>query len=267
MRIIIASPLAIAAILSLASPSLAQNATVARAPLLEQVARCRQIPADAERLSCFDRAAAPWTPPNVRATSSWSNAVKFEAWRPALRFRTPDAAAHVLARRRRRDHCRDHPGQRRPGTGRQVGVPTGRQFRMAADRLGPVRFQGNRPGTEIRVRRAALGSYQLTARRSRRARKEAVEMTDPVALDDRIWLSGQISPDDLAETTPAPGLPQGGEQPPDLLHEEPGQPTADEIRAAAEAAGLSAWMRRCAVCPTRTRSIASRSSSRTASRR
>ena len=69
-------------------------------------------------------------------------------------------------------------------------------------------------------------------------------MTDPVALNDRIWLSGQISPDDLAETASRLGFRKVVNNRPD--HEEPGQPTADEIRAAAEAAGL-----RCLDAPVR----------------
>ncbi len=62
-------------------------------------------------------------------------------------------------------------------------------------------------------------------------------MTDPVALNDRIWLSGQILPDALAEIASRLGLRKVVNNRPD--HEEPGQPASDEIRAAAEAAGLA----------------------------
>ena len=62
-------------------------------------------------------------------------------------------------------------------------------------------------------------------------------MTDPVALNDHIWLSGQISPDVLAETAARLGFRKVVNNRPD--HEEPGQPTGAEIRAAADAAGLA----------------------------
>jgi uncharacterized protein (TIGR01244 family) len=62
-------------------------------------------------------------------------------------------------------------------------------------------------------------------------------MTDPVALNDRIWLSGQISPDALADTAARLGFRKVVNNRPD--HEEPGQPTSAEIREAAEAAGLA----------------------------
>lgn len=61
-------------------------------------------------------------------------------------------------------------------------------------------------------------------------------MTNPVALNDRIWLSGQIAPASLAETAARLGFRKVVNNRPD--HEEPGQPTSAEVRAAAEAAGL-----------------------------
>ena len=62
-------------------------------------------------------------------------------------------------------------------------------------------------------------------------------MTDPVALNDHIWLSGQISPEDLADTAARLGFLRVVNNRPD--HEEAGQPTSAELRAAAEAAGLA----------------------------
>lgn len=61
-------------------------------------------------------------------------------------------------------------------------------------------------------------------------------MADPVALNDRIWLSGQIAPDALAEAAARLGFRKVVNNRPD--HEEPDQPTSAEVRAAAEAAGL-----------------------------
>ena len=62
-------------------------------------------------------------------------------------------------------------------------------------------------------------------------------MTDPVALNDRIWLSGQISPEALADTAARLGFRKVVNNRPD--HEEPGPPTSAELRIAAEAAGLA----------------------------
>jgi sulfide:quinone oxidoreductase len=61
-------------------------------------------------------------------------------------------------------------------------------------------------------------------------------MTNPVALNDHIWLSGQVAPDELVEAAARLGFRKVVNNRPD--HEEPGQPTSAEIRAAAEAAGL-----------------------------
>jgi uncharacterized protein (TIGR01244 family) len=61
-------------------------------------------------------------------------------------------------------------------------------------------------------------------------------MTDPVALNEHIWLSGQIDPRELAALAARLGLRRVVNNRPD--HEEPDQPTGAEVRAAAEAAGL-----------------------------
>lgn len=61
-------------------------------------------------------------------------------------------------------------------------------------------------------------------------------MTDPVALNDNIWLSGQIDPRELAALASRLGLRRVVNNRPD--HEEPSQPTSAEVAAAAEAAGL-----------------------------
>lgn len=61
-------------------------------------------------------------------------------------------------------------------------------------------------------------------------------MTDPVALNENIWLSGQIDPQELAAMAARLGLRRVVNNRPD--HEEPGQPTSAEVAAAAEAAGL-----------------------------
>lgn len=62
-------------------------------------------------------------------------------------------------------------------------------------------------------------------------------MIDPVALNDRIWISGQIAAEDLADAAARLGVRKVVNNRPD--HEEPGQPTSAEIGAAAESAGLA----------------------------
>lgn len=61
-------------------------------------------------------------------------------------------------------------------------------------------------------------------------------MADPVALNENTWLSGQITPQAVAALAAQLGLRRVINNRPD--HEEPGQPTSAEMRAAAEAAGL-----------------------------
>ena len=61
-------------------------------------------------------------------------------------------------------------------------------------------------------------------------------MTPLVALDDRTFVAGQIAPADLPDIAAA-GVRLVVNNRPD--GEEPGQPTGEAIRAAAEAAGLA----------------------------
>ena len=61
-------------------------------------------------------------------------------------------------------------------------------------------------------------------------------MTRLIPLDADTYVAGQLTPDDLPEIAQA-GVTTIVNNRPD--HEEPGQPTTEEIRAAAEAAGLA----------------------------
>lgn len=61
-------------------------------------------------------------------------------------------------------------------------------------------------------------------------------MAEPVVLDDHVWVSGQVAPHALADLAARLGVTRIVNNRPD--HEEPGQPTSDEVQAAAEAAGL-----------------------------
>lgn len=172
MRIFIASPIAIAAVLSLTDPSFAQNTTVARSPLLEQVARCRQIAGDAERLSCFDRAAGA-----LDAAERQGEVVVVERGqiqevrRQLFGFELP--ALPSMFSRDADEEKIDAVETTLVSAGQGIDgkwvfrLADGSEWRQIDS--DPVRFQ-NRPGTEIRVRRASLGSYQLTAGRSRAVR-------------------------------------------------------------------------------------------------
>jgi sulfide:quinone oxidoreductase len=62
-------------------------------------------------------------------------------------------------------------------------------------------------------------------------------MTVPASLNSHVWVCGQIAPDEVASLAATLGLRQIINNRPD--HEEPGQPTSAEVRAATEAAGLN----------------------------
>lgn len=62
-------------------------------------------------------------------------------------------------------------------------------------------------------------------------------MTEPVALNDQIWLSGQMSPQELTEASARLGFRKVVNNRPD--HEEAAQPLSAEIREAVESAGLT----------------------------
>lgn len=172
MRIIIAPPIAIAVVLSLVGPSSAQTSAVARSPLLEQVARCRQIAADAERLSCFDTAAGA-----LDAAERQGEVVVVErgqireARRQLFGFELPSLPPMFT-----RDTDEEKIDAVETTLASAGQAPDGKWVFRLADGSewrqidsDPVRFQ-NRAGTEIRVRRASLGSYLLTAGRSRAVR-------------------------------------------------------------------------------------------------
>lgn len=172
VRIILARSLMIAAISSLASPGFAQTSAVARSPLLEQVARCRQIASDAERLSCFDRAAGDLdTAERQGEVVVVERGQIQEARRQLFGFELPSLPPMFTrgAEEEKLDAVETAlVSASQSADGKWI-------FRLADNSewrqidSGPVRFQ-NREGTEIRVRRAALGSYQLTAGRSRAVR-------------------------------------------------------------------------------------------------
>ncbi|HEY1073696.1 hypothetical protein [Brevundimonas sp.] len=172
MRIITTLGAATFAVLLLPSSSYAQNSATNRSPLLEQVAACRQITSDAERLGCFDRAAGA-----LDAAERQGEVVVVErgqireARRQLFGFEIPSLPPMF---------GRDDPAERIDAVETTLlsagqGLDGKWLFRLADGSewrqidSDPVRFQ-NRTGMEIRVRRAALGSYLLTAGRSRAVR-------------------------------------------------------------------------------------------------
>lgn len=172
MRIIIASSIAITAVLSLAGPSFAQNSAGARSPLLEQVARCRQIAADAERLICFDSAAGALdTAERQGEVVVVERGQIQEARRQLFGFELPSLPPMFT----RGAEAEQLDAVETTLVSASQGADGKWLFRLADSSewrqidSSPVRFQ-NRQGTDIRVRRAALGSYQLTAGRSRAVR-------------------------------------------------------------------------------------------------
>lgn len=156
----------------LATPCFAQNSATNRSPLLEQVALCRQITSDAERLSCFDRAAGALDVAERQGEVVVVDRGQIrEARRQLFGFEIPslppmfgrdDSAERIDAV----ETTLLSAGQGLDGKW-LFRLADGSEWRQIDS--SPVRFQ-NREGTEIRVRRAALGSYQLTAGRSRAVR-------------------------------------------------------------------------------------------------
>ncbi|MGO4408823.1 MULTISPECIES: hypothetical protein [unclassified Brevundimonas] len=172
MRIITTLGLATIAILLLSMPSYAQNFATNRSPLLEQVARCRQITSDVERLRCFDNAAGA-----LDAAERQGEVVVVdrgqirEARRQLFGFELPSLPP--MFSRDEADEKIDAVETTLLSAGQGADgkwlfrLADGSEWRQIDS--DPVRFQ-NREGMEIRVRRASLGSYQLTAGRSRAVR-------------------------------------------------------------------------------------------------
>jgi hypothetical protein len=172
VRTILPPSLVLTVILSLAAPAFAQSPTNARSPLLEHVARCRQITPDVERLACFDNAAGALDVAERQGEVVVVERGQIrEARRQLFGFEIP-ALPPVF---------RDDGDEEKIEAVETTLVSAGQGldgkwlFRLADGSewrqidSAPVRFQ-NHPGTEIRVRRASLGSYLLVAGRSRAVR-------------------------------------------------------------------------------------------------
>ncbi|MGH7027173.1 hypothetical protein [Brevundimonas sp.] len=161
-----------AAVFLLPEPGRAQDSAPQRSALLAEVARCRTITTDAERLTCFDRAAGA-----LDAAERQGEVVVVdrgqirEARRQLFGFEMP-ALPSMFARDEAKERI-DAVETTLLSAGQGLDgkwlfrLADGSEWRQIDS--DPVRFQ-NRAGMDVRVRRAALGSYQLTAGRSRAVR-------------------------------------------------------------------------------------------------
>lgn len=172
MRIISATTLALIASFSLPRHGHSQNPSPERSPLLSEVARCRTITGDTERLACFDHAAGA-----LDAAERQGEVVVVdrgqirEARRQLFGFEMP--ALPSMFSRDETEAKIDAVETTLVSAGQGLDgkwlfrLADGSEWRQIDS--DPVRFQ-NRAGIDVRVRRAALGSYQLTAGRSRAVR-------------------------------------------------------------------------------------------------
>lgn len=172
MRTLAVTTLACAVISLLPEQCYAQNNTPQRSTLLSEISRCRAITPAAERLACFDQAAGA-----LDAAEQQGDVVVVdreqirEARRQLFGFEMP--ALPSMFSRDESEVKIDSVETTLVSAGQ--GLDGKWLFRLAdgsewrqIDSM-PVRFQ-NRADTDVRVRRAALGSYQLTAGRSRAVR-------------------------------------------------------------------------------------------------
>lgn len=150
----------------------AENQELGRAGSLSEIARCRSITADAERLACFDRAVAAFDAAEragevvvldraqVRETNR--QLFGFEITNP-FAGRPNIAAEPVLEAVETTLSSAAHSGE-----GKWIfRLADGSEWRQIDS--DDVRFR-NRAGEAVRVRRASLGSYMLTVGSSRAVR-------------------------------------------------------------------------------------------------
>ncbi|MFK0298975.1 hypothetical protein ACIQTU_07115 [Brevundimonas sp. NPDC090276] len=163
---------AISAALLLPGAVSAQNTTSERSALLSELGRCRTLAVDTERLACFDHAAGA-----LEVAERQGDVVVVdrgqirEARRQLFGFEMP-ALTSMFSRDEAEEKI-DAVETSLVSAGQGLDgkwlfrLADGSEWRQIDS--APVRFQ-NRAGMDVRVRRAALGSYQLTAGRSRAVR-------------------------------------------------------------------------------------------------
>jgi len=150
----------------------AQNPTPERSALLDEISRCRTLTTDTERLACFDRAAGALEIAERQGEVVVVDRGQIrEARRQLFGFEMP--AMPSMFSRDEADVKIDAIETTLVSAGQGLDgkwlfrLADGSEWRQIDS--DPVRFQ-NRAGMDVRVRRAALGSYQLTAGRSRAVR-------------------------------------------------------------------------------------------------
>ena len=172
MRVIAITIIAVTAVSFPPGQSYAKNSTPERSALLTALSRCRTVTPDAERLTCLDRTAGALDEAELQGDVAVIERIQIrEARRQLFGFAMPTLPSIF---------GRDDPEERINSVETTLlsagqGLDGKWLFRLAdgsewrqIDSM-PVRFQ-NRTGMDVRVRSAALGSYQLTAGRSRAVR-------------------------------------------------------------------------------------------------
>lgn len=172
MRIAPIALCTIVAIFALNEQCYAQVSTSERSALMSEISRCRAIAGDAERLTCFDNAAGALDTAERQGDVVVVDRGQIrEARRQLFGFEMPGLPS--LFGRDEAEVKIDSVETTLLSAGQG---PDGKWLFRLADGSEwrqidseSVRFQ-NRAGMDVRVRRAALGSYQLTAGRSRAVR-------------------------------------------------------------------------------------------------
>lgn len=150
----------------------AQVSAPERSTLMSEISRCRAISADARRLTCFDNAASALDTAERQGDVVVVDRGQIrEARRQLFGFEMPGLPA-LFGRDEAEVKLDSVETTLISGSQGADGkwlfrLADGSQWRQIDSE--PVRFQ-NRAGMDVRVRRAALGSYQLTAGRSRAVR-------------------------------------------------------------------------------------------------
>lgn len=156
----------------LLSGAAAQTPAVTQSPGLEALAACRTISSDVDRLACYDRAAGELS---TAAQSGDLVVVERKQMREARRqlfgFNAPNLSSIFSGGGEEEEVAAIETTLTRAsqnGEGKWTfHLADGGEWLQIDS--APVRFR-NRPGLDVRVRRAALGSYLLTAGPSRAVR-------------------------------------------------------------------------------------------------
>lgn len=166
----------IAATSCLSSAALAQTPAPAPAParsaLLSSLSQCRSLSSDADRLACYDRAAAALDQGERSGELVVIEKAQVQAAKRDLFGFSMPSLPNLFGKESEEDRVTSiettltSAGQSPDG---KWVFRLGDQSEWRQIDSMPVRFR-NRPGEEVRVRNAALGSYLLTVGSSRAVR-------------------------------------------------------------------------------------------------